>query len=155
MGIAEGFIHVRCIAAGAKGTLVVKAAGVEIHANLKASVEKGNIPDIDLRDELAGYHRHYWEGEHTLVIPCQHPALKERLGSPNDGFPGQNKPEGQVLLAEIVSAAICWEVVQKKHAKGEYNHESGMHKEPDYWRAKFEAEAAEFTHQAHDTMLGK
>jgi len=66
-----------------------------------------NIEDIDL-----GNQRYRWR-QNALDIAARHPSLRRYLGDPGQGFPGQERKHFRLLVAEIVSDAVCALLVRR------------------------------------------
>ena len=84
--------------ASAKVTIVPETgAGISI-----------KIRDIDLKNQ-----RYQWRSN-VLELAARHPSLSRYLGGANEGFPGQEHMHFRVLVAEIVSDAVCGEMLRKR-----------------------------------------
>lgn len=65
------------------------------------------LDDIDL-----GNQRYRWR-QNVLEVATRHPSLRRYLGDPKDGFPGQESKHFRLLLAEVVSDAVCALLVRR------------------------------------------
>ncbi len=78
------------------------------------SKPNGNAIKIKLENEDFGNQRSRWQHDgSTLVIAARHPSLHRYLGSEIERFPGQDKPQVKVLLAEIVAFAVCERILSR------------------------------------------
>lgn len=68
--------------------------------------------EIRIEDTDMGDSRYKWR-QNVLEIAARHPSIKRYLGSKKDGYPGQDEKHFRLLIAEIVSEAVCSQIVSK------------------------------------------
>jgi hypothetical protein len=63
------------------------------------------IEDVDYENQR------YKFQQNVLTIAARHPSLRRYLGAKEQGFPGQESKHFRILIAEIVSDAVCAKLV--------------------------------------------
>lgn len=110
---AEGQIKIKGSALTEGRSVIVTAhlddwsATIKIHVRLKKNFGSGF--KLELVPQKLGAFRARWKlyEQNVLQISAAHPSIKPYLGAQADGWPGQNRPHCQMLLAEIVVEAFC------------------------------------------------
>ncbi len=67
---------------------------------------------IKLKDIDLGNQRYRWR-QNVLEIAARHQSLARYLGDKAHGFPGQDSTHFRLLLAEIVSDALCAQMLSR------------------------------------------
>jgi hypothetical protein len=115
MGILECKVNVICDEADLKASLVADVHGQRAVTELVCGPPEGDAIKIELMDVDYKNQRYRWErGTNKLIIAARHPSLRRYLGPANAGFPGQDKTQFQVLLAEIVAFAVSEKVLERR-----------------------------------------
>jgi hypothetical protein len=88
--------------------------------SVAAHEEGGAGFEIKLVDQVRGDQRAQWNADYTkLEIMGEHPAVRPYLGPADDGYPGQNTVQYEVLQAELVGDAIVRRILQQKFGEDE------------------------------------
>jgi len=106
---------------------------------------------IRLEDIDHGSQRYRYT-KNVLEVATQHPSLSRYLGNEKDGFPSQDDPHFLVILAEIVSDALCARIVERNEEANEDEDDDTDWN--DYYR-QFSELMTEFLPIAHKTLLPK
>jgi hypothetical protein len=118
LGIFECKVSVTCDQADLKASLVAEIGGHRAVTELVCAPPEGDAIKIELMDVDYKNQRYRWErGSNKLIIAARHPSLRRYLGPANAGFPGQDKTQFQVLLAEIVAFAVSEKVLERRVAQ--------------------------------------
>ena len=104
---------------------------------------------IRLEDIDHGDQRYRYSGN-VLEVAARHPSLDRYLGRKEDGFPGQEEPHFLVVLAEIVSDALCSRIIERNEEANEEDYEDMDWNE--YYH-EFSASMTKFLPIAHKTLL--
>lgn len=107
LGIAECRFHVTLPNPDMKVQLCAEIPGhraeAEVISKPKGEAIKIKLEDVDFKNQ-----RSMWQKDgSTLIIAAKHPSVRRYLGPQSEGFPGQDKTQFKVLLAEIVAFALC------------------------------------------------
>ncbi len=113
VAIAEFWIKVGQAKEGTSEQLTVTLGSRQATAKVIVIPETGaglsiKIRDIDLKNQ-----RYQWRSN-VLEVAAKHPSLSRYLGDANQDFPGQEDLHFRVLVAEIVSDAVCGEMLRKR-----------------------------------------
>jgi len=105
--------------------IFVKSDGIDEAATVTATLFEGkaiasltSVPpvgadlSIKLEDIDLGNQRYRWR-QNVLDIAARHPSLRRYLGDQAGGFPGQETKHFRLLLAEVVSDAVCALLVRR------------------------------------------
>jgi hypothetical protein len=132
----------------AMAAVLARLGKVEASASVVSHRPVGADLSIKLVDMDYGSQRYKWE-KNVLKIAARHPSLKRYLGPKEDGFPGQETLHFRVLLAEIVSEALCAMAVRRSVQANPEDYEVA-----DWDRYYFEYTKlmAEFLPVAHSTQ---
>lgn len=112
LGIAVCKLSVVSDGTEARETLVARAGGQEAETVLESFQPLGAGLEIRIEDEDMGNVRYRWR-QNVLEIAAQHPSLQRYLGSKKDNYPGQDEKHFRLLIAEIVSEAVCSQIVSR------------------------------------------
>jgi len=97
---------------GLRGQLTASIPGHKCQAEAVSLEPTGATIEIKVEDESFGNQRYYWRAN-VLAIGARHPSLRRYLGeAPN--FPGQEEKHFRVVLAEIVSEAVCSRILSQR-----------------------------------------
>lgn len=114
LGIADCRFYVTATAPEFNATLKARVVGREATAEVVVAPPEGDGIRIEIKDVDYKNQRSRWEkGTNTLIIAARHPSIRRYLGSPAAGFPGQDRTQFQVLLAEIVAFAVCEKILSR------------------------------------------
>ena len=107
-GIAVSDFTLKTNGATEAGAFNIRASLGEAVAETKAVVEAppGAGLSIKIEDIELGNQRYQWKGN-LLEIAAHHPSLERYLGTKAEGFTGQEDKHFRVLIAEIVTDAVC------------------------------------------------
>jgi hypothetical protein len=97
---------------GLRGQLTASIPGHKCEAEAVSLEPTGAKIEIKVEDKSFGDQRYYWRGN-VLEIGARHPSLRRYLGDAPE-FPGQEEKHFRVLLAEIVSEAVCWRIMNQR-----------------------------------------
>jgi hypothetical protein len=102
-----------------------KSDGTEDVALVQATIDKNKATasltsvrpvgadlSIKLEDIDLGNQRYRWR-QNVLEIAGRHPSLRRYLGDQSQGFPGQESKHFRLLVAEVVSDAVCALLVRR------------------------------------------
>ena len=85
-------------------------------ARAETEIVSAPPPGDSIRIKIEEYHhgnqRAAWLGSLLQIDAC-HPSIKRYLGPKQEGFPGQEKAQFRVLVAEIVAYAVCERVLTR------------------------------------------
>lgn len=114
LGIAECKISVTAGDSDHKAILVAEIDGHRAETELISEPPEGDAIRIEIKDVDYKDQRSRWEkGGNKLIIAARHPSIRRYLGPAVQDFPGQDRIEFQVLLAEIVAYAVCEKVLTR------------------------------------------
>ena len=113
VAVAEFWIKVGQAKEGASEQITAALGSRQASAKVIVIPETGagisiKIRDIDLKNQ-----RYQWRSN-VLEVAAKHPSLSRYLGDAKDDFPGQEHKHFRVLVAEIVSDAVCGEMLRKR-----------------------------------------
>lgn len=96
----------------ASGTITAKLDSATATAEVRSVLPAGagikiKLEDIDLTNQ-----RYRWR-QNVLEVAARHPSLRRYLGHKDDRFPGQESIHFRLLLAEIVSDAVCAKMMSR------------------------------------------
>ncbi|MEX0775326.1 MAG: hypothetical protein WD042_06380 [Phycisphaeraceae bacterium] len=118
LGIADCRIAVTCAQPDLKAVLTAEVGTQKACTELLCGPPEGDAIKIELMDVDYTNQRYYWQkGTNKLIIAARHPSLRRYLGPANAQFPGQDKIQFQVLLAEIVAFAVAEKVLERRVAQ--------------------------------------
>ena len=92
------------------GILRIKLGDAQAEANVSTVLPEGAGIKIRLEDKSFGNQRSLWR-QNVLEIAARHPALGRYLGPKAENFPGQETKHFRVILAEIVTDAVCAKLI--------------------------------------------
>ena len=147
-GIAKATFTVRCSSAEAAGTLKARIFDMEAQASIQGVAPRGSTISVKLEDIDLGSQRYRWRGN-VLEIAVRHPAVKRYLGPPPD-FSGQDQKHFRVLVAEIVSDAVCSKIIERREMSGVYEDEEA---DFQFFSAELYSLSSEFAPLAHSLVL--
>ena len=105
---------------------------------------------IKLEDAFHGSQRYTWKNHDVLEIAARHPSLKRYLGPKNKNFPGQESQHFRVLLAEIVSDAVCARLLGRNI---ETNPSDYVNADWDLYYLEFSDLMSNFLPKAHELVV--
>ena len=113
VAVAEFWIKVGQAKEGASEQITATLGSRRASAKVIVIPETGagisiKIRDIDLKNQ-----RYQWRSN-VLEVAAKHPSLSPYLGDAKEDFPGQEHKHFRVLVAEIVSDAVCGEMLRKR-----------------------------------------
>ena len=149
LGISYCDLHVESGDQEANGRLSVEVDGHSAEATLQSFAPLGSNLVIKLEDIDHNDQRYRYTGN-VIEIAGQHPSLKRYLGRKEDGFPGQESMRFIVILAEIVSDAVCSRIMARNEEANEEEYED---MDWDSYYASFSRLMTEFLPIAHKTMI--
>jgi len=147
--IARCAFSVRTSKKDAVGVLTAKINGQEASVKLMEIQPRGSNISIKLEDIDLGNQRYRWRSN-VLEIAARHPSLKRYLGAQSAGFMGQEKQHFRILLAEIVTDAVCSKIVEKREANGHYEDEDN---DWNFFYAEYSKLHTEFLPIAHELQV--
>lgn len=106
LGVAICEFSVKSTDQVASGVLSAKVGDSMATARVESVLPPGIGIKIDLKPIDFVNQRYRWR-TNVLEIAAYHPSLSRYLGDEAAGFPGQDEPHFRLLLAEIVSDAVC------------------------------------------------
>ena len=106
LGIAACVLKLRASDKEASGTITARHDSASASAEVRSVLPPGAGIQIKLEDIDHGNQRYRWQ-QNVLEIATRHPSLCRYLGDKDAGFPGQESIHFRLLLAEIVSDAVC------------------------------------------------
>ena len=112
LGVAICEFVVRSSDEVAAGILTAKVGDETASARIESVLPPGFGIKIKLEPIDLGNQRWRWR-QNVLEIAGQHPSLARYLGDPDEGYPGQDEPHFRLLLAEIVSDAVCAQMLSR------------------------------------------
>jgi hypothetical protein len=113
LGIAVCELHLKAGAAEARGKLVARLGAEEARTEVQSVLPAGAGLKIKLEDIDLANQRSIWR-QNVLEIAARHPSLRRYLGDKAVGYPGQESKHFRLLLAEIVSDAVCARMVSRE-----------------------------------------
>jgi hypothetical protein len=148
LGVSVCDLAVKTDGHEASATLVAKLGEAQASASVASRKPLSADLSIKLVPEDYGSQRYMWE-KNLLKIAAKHPSLSQYLGKKEDGFPGQEKEHFRILVAEVVSEALCARALAAKIKNDRQDYECA-----DWERYYFEYTKlmAEFLPQAHKTQ---
>jgi len=115
LGIVECSVRAVCNQADVTAVLSASVNGSHAEVELVCGPPQGDAIKIELDDVDYTNQRYRWErGTNKLIIAARHPSIQRYLGAKNRGFPGQEKIQFKVLLAEIVAFAVAEKVLERR-----------------------------------------
>ncbi|MBI4668354.1 MAG: hypothetical protein HY747_04075 [Elusimicrobia bacterium] len=150
LGIAISKLKVTASASDRNAELTASIAGRKCKTQLISADPSGFAMKIELKDEEPKDTRSYWvRGTNTLHVCTRHPSLRRYLGPPPE-FAGQEEKHFRVLLAEIVTEAVCQKILSKNvEMRPEEYSEADW---PAYY-AEYSKLMTKFLPIAHETQL--
>jgi hypothetical protein len=112
LGVAVCKLGLSARQPGLRGQLTASIPGHKCEAEAVSLEPTGASIQIKIEDKSFGDQRYYWRGN-VLEIGARHPSLRRYLGVAPE-FPGQEGKHFRVLLAEIVSEAVCWRIMNQR-----------------------------------------
>ena len=156
LGISEAKFTVRCSKEDAEGTIEARVLGLEARAIVQGVPPKGSTISVKLEDIDLGSQRYRWKGN-VLEIAVRHPAVRRYLGPPpspgqaqEQGFAGQDQKHFRVLLAEIVTDAVCSRIIERREMSGAYEDDET---DFQFFSAELYRLASQFAPLAHSLVL--
>lgn len=93
-------------------SLIARLGNNEATATLTLAPPLGAEMKIKLEDIDLGNQRYRWR-QNVLEIAARHPSLRRYLGDAQQLFPGQELKHFRLLIAEVVSDAVCALLVRR------------------------------------------
>jgi hypothetical protein len=149
LGIARCTFNVRTTKADVSGDLKVRIGSDEASVQLLSRQPKGSGISISLQDIDLANQRYRWR-LNVLEIAARHPSLKRYLGRESENFPGQEQRHFRVLLAEIVSDAVCSKIIERREEVGLYDEED---LDWNFFYAEYSKLQTEFLPMAHKLVV--
>lgn len=112
LGVAICEFFVKPDAIEARGVLTAVVGEATATAEVVSVLPSGFGITIKLRDIDLGAKRYRWR-QNVLEIAARHKSLARYLGDKSEGFPGQDSLHFRLLLAEIVSDALCAQMLSR------------------------------------------
>lgn len=112
LGVAICDIFVKAGETEARGILTATVGDAKATVEVVSVLSAGFGIRIKLRDIDLGNQRYRWR-QNVLEIAARHRSLARYLGDKADGFPGQDEVHFRLLLAEIVSDALCAQMLSR------------------------------------------
>lgn len=112
LGVSLCDLHLKCDGTEADATLTATMGEVEAKATVFSHKPLGVDLSIKLEDIDLGNQRYRWR-QNVLEIAGRHASLRRYLGDKENGFPGQESKHFRVLVAEVVSDAVCALLVRR------------------------------------------
>ena len=106
LGVAICEFSVKSTDQVASGALSASLGDSTATARVESVLPPGSGIKIELHDIDLVNQRYRWRAN-VLEIAARHPSLSRYLGDKAERFPGQDEPHFRLLLAEIVSDAVC------------------------------------------------
>lgn len=152
-GIGECKINVACHQSDVKATLVAQVGGRRAQTDLIVLPPEGDAIKISLENVDYGNQRSHWDrGGNKLIIAGRHPSIRRYLGPEATNFPGQEKAQFKVLLAEIVAFAVCERILSRNI---ERNPDEYRDADFDLYMAARDELVSRFLPAAHESQLPK
>ena len=85
-----------------------------------------------------------------MEIAARHPSLKRYLGRKEDAFPGQETKHFNMVLAEIISDALCSKIIERNEEAAPEDYEDA---DWNWYYSKFSGLMTEFLPIAHKIVL--
>jgi hypothetical protein len=149
LGIAECQVWALAYEPDAKVRLEAEIDGHKTETEVATGAPVGESIQIGIEDVQLGNQRSRWRGN-ILEIAARHPSVRRYLGPKSEGFPGQEKTQFRVLLAEIVAYAVSERILSR-------NVENNPDDYKDYDLEAFIAErnklVTEFLPSAHESQV--
>jgi len=112
LGAAIAEIFVKSDGTETKATVTAKLGQAYAEAEITSVAPVGANLSIKLEDVDLVNQRYRWR-QNVLEIAARHLSLKRYLGDKSQGFPGQESRHFRVLIAEVVSDAVCALLVRR------------------------------------------
>ena len=112
LGVAVCKLGLSAKQPGLRGQLTALIPGHKCQAEAVSLEPTGASIQIKVEDKSFGDQRSYWRGN-VLEIGARHPSLRRYLGDAPE-FPGQEEKHFRVILAEIVSEAVCARILSQR-----------------------------------------
>jgi hypothetical protein len=148
LGVAVCRLGLSASQPGLRGELTASIPGHKCQAEVMSLEPMGAKLEIKVEDRSFENQRYIWRGN-VIEIGARHPALRRYLGEAPD-FPGQEEKHFRVILAEIVSEAVCSRILGQR----------SLSRAEDYTDVDWEAYYAEYTELltkflpiAHETQV--
>ena len=106
----------------ARGVLTATLGDAVTSAEVASVFPAGFGIKIKLRDIDLGNQRYRWR-QNVLEIAARHESVARYLGRQAQGFPGQDSVHFRLLLAEIVSDALCAQMLSRDIQKAPEDYE--------------------------------
>lgn len=151
LGIAECRFHVTLPEPDMKVRLHAEIPGHRAETEVIVSKSKGTAIKINIEDGDFGNQRAIWQKDgSTLDIAARHPSVRRYLGPQSQGFPGQDKPQFKVLLAEIVAFAVSERILSRNIM---FNPDEYRGDDFDAYMARRDELVTKFLPQAHESQV--
>ncbi|MXX70207.1 MAG: hypothetical protein F4Y74_14765 [Gemmatimonadales bacterium] len=150
LGVARCEIKLRASDQEASGTITAKLDSATATAEIKSVLPAGAGIKIKLEDIDLANQRYRWQ-QNVLEIAARHPSLHRYLGPKVDGFPGQESDHFRLLLAEIVSDAVCAKMMSRNVDETPEDYEDA---DWDLYYAEYSKYMTLFLPVAHSLQLG-
>ncbi len=115
LGIADCYLRVTMPDPDMKARLIAVVGEERAETQLVSRPPAGEPITISIQPVDLGNQRSRWRGN-TLEIAAFHPSVCRYLGKESEKFPGQEKTQFRVLLAEIVAYAVCERLLDRNVA---------------------------------------
>jgi len=112
VGAGIGEIFVKSDGRETKATITCSLGHARATAEIMSIAPVGANLSIKLEDVDLGNQRYRWR-QNILEIAARHASLKRYLGDKIQRFPGQESKHFRVLIAEVVSDAVCALLVRR------------------------------------------
>jgi hypothetical protein len=150
LGIARSEFHIKCVRdEPTPGKAKVSLGEFAASAEIVPVDPPGAGIHITLEDVDHGSMRYRWK-KNELEVAARHPSLARYLGSPSEGFPGQEERHFRVLLGEIVADAVCSELLRKNIEANPADYENA---DWDLYYAEFSEYMTAFLPTAHALVV--
>ncbi len=113
LGVARCELKLKASEQEASGSITARLDSATATSEVKSVLPTGAGIKIKLRDIDLGNQRYQWQ-QNVLKIAARHPSLRRYLGDKDAAFPGQESIHFRLLLAEIVSDAVCANMMSRK-----------------------------------------
>ncbi len=131
------------------GRLIARLGPHSAETEIMAALPEGTGITIKLEDVDHGAYRYRWK-KNVLEIAARHRSLSRYLGPKSDQFPGQEERQFRVLLAEIVSDAVCSQVLRHNIETNAADYQDA---DWDQYYAEFSEYMAKFLPRAHELVV--
>lgn len=149
LGVAVCEIFVKADETEAQGLLTATLRDGEAAAEVSSVLPAGFGIRIKLRDVDLGNQRYRWR-QNVLEIAARHQSLARYLGDKANGFPGQDSIHFRLLLAEIVSDALCAQMLSRDIQNAPEDYEDA---DWDLFYAEYSKLMTSFLPIAHEVQL--